>query len=126
MACVWESHTTTGQGVACACGRAASSGFPAIVRGIFWKRCNREGAISGMVIGLLFTASYIVYFKFLGGTSDQLWLGISPEGIGTLGMMINFVVSIGVSLGTPPPPAEVQAMGDDIRIPTGSRDAGSH
>ena len=114
------------QVVAFAFGLAASSFFPAIVLGIFWKRCNREGAISGMVVGLLFTLSYIVYFKFLGGTSDQLWMGISPEGIGTLGMMLNFIVSISVSLVTPPPPADVLAMVEDIRIPTGARDASDH
>ena len=114
------------QVVAFAFGLAASSFFPAIVLGIFWKRCNREGAVSGMIAGLLFTASYIVYFKFLGGTPDQLWLGISPEGIGTLGMLLNFAVSIVVSQLTPPPPEHVLAMVDDIRIPSGVGAAQDH
>jgi cation/acetate symporter len=108
------------QVVAFAFGLAASSFFPAIFLGIFWKRANREGAISGMISGLAFTSAYIVYFKFLGGTPDELWWGISPEGIGTLGMLLNFAVTIGVSLVTPPPPAEVQAMVDEIRLPSGA------
>ena len=108
------------QVVAFAFGLAASSFFPAILLGIFWKRTNREGAISGMVTGLLFTTAYIVYFKFLGGTPDQLWFGISPEGIGTVGMMINMVVTVAVSLATPPPPTEIQDLVDEIRLPTGA------
>ncbi|MEN0061329.1 MAG: sodium:solute symporter family protein [Myxococcota bacterium] len=108
------------QVVAFAFGLAASSFFPAILLGIFWKRANREGAVSGMVVGLLFTIAYIVYFKFLGGSPDDYWLGISPEGIGTVGMLINLAVSIGVSLLTAPPPPHVQSMVDDIRLPTGA------
>ena len=103
--------------VAFAFGLAASSFFPAILLGIFYKRMNREGAIAGMVTGLVFTASYIIYFKFLGGTPDEWWFGVSPEGIGTLGMLINFAVSMAVCHVTEAPPKAVQDMVDDIRIP---------
>ena len=105
------------QVVAFAFGLAAASFFPAIVLGIFYKRMNMEGAVAGMLIGLIFTASYIIYFKFGGGTPDQYWFGISPEGIGTLGMVINTVVALIVSRFTPPPPTEVQEMVEQIRIP---------
>ena len=108
------------QVVAFAFGLAASSFFPAILLGIFWKRTNREGAIAGMAAGLTLTTAYIVYFKFMGGTPDQLWFGISPEGIGTLGMLLNLVITISVSLATPPPPPEVQQMVEDIRLPSGA------
>jgi cation/acetate symporter len=77
------------QVVAFAFGLACSSFFPAIILGIFVKRANREGVVSGMLAGIIFTASYIIYFKFMGGTPDQLWFGISPEGIGALGMLIS-------------------------------------
>jgi cation/acetate symporter len=108
--------------VAFAFGLAASSFFPAIILGIFWKRATREGAVAGMVTGLLFTALYISYFKFglpgLGkGPADGHWFGISPEGIGTLGMVINFVVAIVVSLGTKPPPAEIVDLVERVRLP---------
>ena len=109
-----------GQVVAFAFGLAASSFFPAIVMGIFSKRMNKAGAISGMIVGITFTATYIIYFKFINpaqNTPAHWWWGISPEGIGTLGMMMNFVVSIVVSALTPPPPVEVQALVDDIRVP---------
>jgi cation/acetate symporter len=71
-----------------------------------------------MLAGLVFTTTYIVYFKYLGGTNDQWWFGISPEGIGTLGMVLNFVVSGTVSAFTPPPPPEVQATVESIRVPS--------
>ena len=106
--------------VAIAFGLAASSFFPAIILGIFSKRVNREGAVAGMITGLLFTTSYIVYFKFLFPETNNAahwWFGISPEGIGTLGMIVNFVVSIAVSLFTPPPPRDVQEMVARIRLP---------
>ncbi len=109
-----------GQVVAFAFGLAASSFFPAIVMGIFSKRMNKAGAVSGMIVGITFTAAYIVYFKFINpsqNTPAHWWWGISPEGIGTLGMVLNFIVSITVSALTPPPPAEVQALVDDIRVP---------
>ncbi len=108
------------QVVAFAFGLAASSFFPAIILGIFVKRANREGVVSGMLVGIIFTASYIIYFKFMGGTPDQLWFGISPEGIGALGMVINFVVAFVVSRFTPPPPKDVQELVEHIRVPAGS------
>ena len=108
------------QVVAFAFGLAAASFFPAILMGIFSKRMNKEGAISGMLAGLLVTATYIIYFKFINpeaNTSENWWFGISPEGIGTLGMMINFTVSYVVSRFTPSPSKEVQDMVESIRTP---------
>lgn len=109
------------QVVALAFGLAASSFFPAIILGIFDKKMNREGAITGMIVGVLFTICYIFYFKpQLGGpgTPDGYWFGISPEGIGTLGMLINFVVAIVVSRITRPVPAAIQDLVEDIRYPS--------
>lgn len=106
--------------VAFAFGLAASSFFPVIIMGIFSKRMNKQGAIAGMIVGLIFTISYIVYFKLYNpeaNTVENWWFGISPEGIGTLGMLFNFIVSITVSFFTPPPPPEVQEMVEMIRFP---------
>jgi len=108
------------QVVAFAFGLAAASFFPAIVLGIFSKRMNRQGAVSGMVVGIAFTAAYIIYFKFVNpgaNTADHWLFGISPEGIGALGMLLNFAVSLSVSRLTAPPPADVQAMVETIRVP---------
>jgi cation/acetate symporter len=105
------------QVVAFAFGLAAASFFPAIVMGIFSERMNKYGAITGMLVGLIFTGLYILYFKFWGGTPDQYWFGISPEGIGTLGMLFNFAVAILVSFLTPGPPLGIKKMVQDIRIP---------
>ncbi len=108
------------QVVAFAFGLAASSFFPIIILGIFWKRMNQEGAISGMLSGIAFTAGYIIYFKFVNpaaNTKNSWFLGISPEGIGTIGMTINFVVSIVVSLLTPPPPKHIGELVERIRVP---------
>ncbi len=114
------------QVVAFAFGLAAASFFPAIMLGIFSKRANREGVVTGMIVGIGFTFAYIVYFKFMGGTADQYWFGVSPEGIGTLGAVLNFVVATVISRFTPPPPDEVQAMVEDIRVPRGAGEASSH
>lgn len=114
------------QVVAFAFGLAASTFFPAIILGIFTTRANREGVVAGMLAGLVFTSAYIVYFKFLGGTPDQWLMGISPEGIGAVGMAINFVVAGLVTRVTPPPPAEVQAMVEEIRVPSGAGAAAEH
>ena len=103
--------------VAFAFGLAASSFFPAIFLGIFWKRFNMPGAITGMLCGIGFTTWYILEFKFFGGAKADWWLGISPEGIGTLGMLINFAVAIPIALCTSPPPESVQKMVEDIRVP---------
>ena len=109
--------------VAFAFGLAASSFFPAIILGIFSKRTTSEGAILGMIAGITFTASYIVYFKFVQpelNSAEFWWFGISPEGIGTVGMMLNFVIAMTVSRFTPPPPPHVQALVDRIRVPRGA------
>ena len=111
------------QVVALAFGLAASSFFPAIILGIFDKRMNREGALTGMILGIVFTTSYIIYFKpQLGGPglAEDFWWGISPEGIGTLGMLLNFTVALIVSRLTSPPPAEVVELTERIRTPRGS------
>ncbi|MDF1740412.1 MAG: cation acetate symporter [Verrucomicrobiales bacterium] len=106
--------------VAFAFGLAAASFFPVIILGIFSKRMNREGAILGMVVGIVFTAGYIIFFKFISpelNTKENWLFGISPEGIGTLGMIINFAVSLVVSRFTPAPPKDVVAMIESIRQP---------
>lgn len=105
--------------VALAFGLAAASFFPAIILGIFYKRMSREGAITGMVVGLLFTLGYIIYFKFLGGTKEQWWFGISPEGIGTVGMMLNLITALIINKFTPDPPEEIQQIVEEIRYPRG-------
>ena len=110
------------QVVALAFGLAAASFFPAIVMGIFSTRINKEGAIAGIVSGLLFTIGYIVYFKFISpelNTAENWWFGISPEGIGTLGMLINFLVAGAVSYLTPVPPQNVIDLVREIRVPKG-------
>ncbi|MHA6249144.1 sodium:solute symporter family protein [Pontibacter sp. CAU 1760] len=115
--------------VAFAFGLAAASFFPVIIMGIFSKRMNKEGAIWGMVIGLIFTVAYISYFKFISPEANQpanWWFGISPEGIGTLGMLLNFAVSFAISRLTPPPPAYIQDLVEDIRIPRGAGVATVH
>lgn len=108
------------QVVAFAFGLAAASFFPAIVLGIFQKRMNKEGAIAGMIVGFLFTAIYIIYFKIINPAADNAdsWLlGISPEGIGSLGTLANLVVALIVARFTPEPPAEVQEIVENIRLP---------
>ena len=108
------------QVVAYAFGLAAASFFPAIVLGIFQKRMNKQGAIAGMISGFFFTAGYIVFFKTLYPSLDNAggwWLGISPEGIGTLGTIVNLIVSYLVSRFTPEPPIEVQEIVQNIRLP---------
>jgi cation/acetate symporter len=115
--------------VAFAFGLAAASFFPIIILGIFSTRINREGAIAGMISGLVFTISYISFFKFIQpelNTVDHWWLGISPEGIGSLGMLLNFAVCYLVSLFTPPPPQHVQDLIQEIRIPKGAGAAQDH
>ncbi len=108
--------------VAFAFGLAASSFFPTLLMGIFSKRMNKYGAIAGLVSGMSFTLGYIVYFQFMTTSKDYLW-GITPEGIGFLGMFVNFIVAFIVSAVTPPPPKEIQEMVADIRIPQGAGDA---
>jgi cation/acetate symporter len=108
------------QVVAFAFGLAASSFFPLIMMGIFWKRATKEGAISGMLVGIVFTAGYIIYFKFMNpamNTAEHWWWGISPEGIGTIGMLLNFAVIWGVSMVTKAPPQAVQDLVANLRYP---------
>ena len=108
------------QTVAFAFGLAASSFFPVILMGIFYKRMNKEGAIAGMAAGIIFTASYIIYFTFLNpdlNSAEHWWFGISPEGIGTLGMLLNFVVAIAVSRFTAEPPKAILELVEEIRVP---------
>ncbi|MCZ4309194.1 MULTISPECIES: sodium:solute symporter family protein [Vibrio] len=117
------------QVVAFAFGLAAASFFPAIILGIFYKKMNKEGAIAGMLSGIAFTASYIIYFKFINpaaSTPENWWFGISPEGIGTLGMCLNFVVSIAVNKVTAEVPQDVQDMVENIRYPKGAGEAHDH
>jgi cation/acetate symporter len=112
--------------VALAFGLAAASFFPAIILGIFTKKMNKEGAISGMIVGVLAMLIYMLKFKFNwfgGGSREDWWLGISPEGFGTVAMIINFIVSIVISKFTPDPPKEVQEIVANIRIPSGAGEA---
>jgi len=115
--------------VAFAFGLAASSFFPAIIMGIFSKRMNNKGAISGMISGIVFTMAYIIYFKFVNPAvnhSDNWFLGISPEGIGTIGMCINFLVAFVVFKMTDDAPQEIQDLVENIRFPKGAGEASAH
>lgn len=115
--------------VAFAFGLAAASFFPVIILGIFSTRINKEGAIVGMISGLIFTIGYITYFKFISpefNTLDHWWFGISPEGIGSVGMLLNFVMCYFVSKFTPAPPQQVQDLIQEIRIPKGAGSAQNH
>ncbi len=121
------------QVVAFAFGLAAASFFPAIILGIFSKRINKEGALSGMIVGLVFTAGYIIYFNgvFVATFAENIpenWLfGISPEGIGAVGMVLNFIIAVVVSQFTPAPPQSIREMVEDIRVPRGAGKAtGTH
>jgi cation/acetate symporter len=115
--------------VAFAFGLAAASFFPVIILGIFSTRINKEGAIAGMISGLIFTLAYITYFKFISpelNNLDHWWFGVSPEGIGSVGMLINFVMCYFVSKFTPAPPQHVQDLIQEIRIPKGAGSAQNH
>lgn len=121
--------------VALAFGLAAASFFPAIILGIFYKRMNKQGAIAGMVVGLSIMLFYMLKFKFglfdggktaVAGLQENWWWGISPEGIGSVAMLINFAVALIVNYFTPPPPEDVQMMVEDIRIPQGASAAQAH
>lgn len=118
--------------VAFAFGLAAASFFPAIILGIFYKKMNKEGAIAGMLAGMVFTIGYIIYFKgiFITPMAANIpanwWFGISPEGIGTVGMVVNFVVAFLVSKVTKEVPQDVQEIVESIRYPKGSGAATHH
>jgi cation/acetate symporter len=112
--------------VAFAFGLAASSFFPVIIMGIFNQRMNKEGAIAGMITGIVFTSAYIVNFKFINpeaNTPDNWLFGISPEGIGTIGMLLNFLVAFIVMKFTPAPPEEIRDLVENIRYPRGATEA---
>lgn len=121
--------------VALAFGLAAASFFPAIVLGIFYKKMNKEGAIAGMVVGITLMLFYMLKFKFgvfdggkaaVAGLQKDWWFGISPEGFGSIAMIVNFIVSIVIMKFTPDPPIEVQNIVEDIRIPSGAGEASDH
>jgi cation/acetate symporter len=121
--------------VALAFGLAAASFFPAIILGIFYKKMNKEGAISGMIVGMLFMLFYMLKFKFgifdggkeaVPGLESSWWFGISPEGFGTVAMLVNFAVALLVNMFTPEPPQEVQDIVENIRIPSGAGEATGH
>ena len=118
--------------VALAFGLAAASLFPAIILGIFDKKMNKEGAIAGMVVGLLLMIYYMLKFKFglfdggkdaVAGLKEGWWFGISPEGFGTIAMIVNFAVAFTVKSFTPAPPQDVQDIVEHIRIPSGAGEA---
>lgn len=121
--------------VALAFGLAAASFFPAIVLGIFYKRMNKEGAVTGMIVGITLMLFYMLKFKFgvfdggkemVAGLQKDWWFGISPEGFGSIAMVVNFVVAIIVNRFTPPPPQYVQDIVENIRIPSGAGEASDH
>ena len=115
--------------VALAFGLAAASFFPAIILGIFYKKMNKEGATAGMVAGILIMLYYMLRFKFDmfgGGDSSDWWFGISPEGFGTVAMLLNFIVSLSVSALFKDPPIEVQEIVENIRLPKNAGRANSH
>ncbi|MDA0774372.1 MAG: cation acetate symporter [Bacteroidetes bacterium] len=121
--------------VALAFGLAAASFFPAIILGIFYKKMNREGAISGMIVGITLMLFYMLKFKFglfdggktvVAELQESWWWGISPEGFGSIAMVVNFIVALTVNQFYPPPPKEVQALVEEIRIPRGAGSAHQH
>lgn len=115
--------------VALAFGLAAASFFPAIILGIFDKRMNKEGAISGMVVGIILMLFYMMKYKldmFGGGTKEDWWFGTSPEGFGTVAMIVNVVISLVVSRVTAAPPKDVVDIVESIRIPSGAGEASVH
>ncbi len=108
------------QVVAFAFGLAAASFFPCILMGVFNKKMNKEGAMAGMIVGIVFVAAYITYFKYINpaiNNKDGWWLGISPEGIGTVGAMLNFITMYVVSKFTKEPPQEIQDLVANLRYP---------
>ncbi len=114
------------QVVAFAFGLAAAAFFPTIILGIFDKRMNKEGAIAGILTGLIFTFGYIVYFVFLGGDKADYLLGIAPTGIGTIGTILHLVVALVISRITPAPPQEIQELVEQIRLPNNAGQAHDH
>ncbi|WP_321314341.1 sodium:solute symporter family protein [Halarcobacter sp.] len=114
------------QVVAFAFGLAAAAFFPTIILGIFDKRMNKEGAIAGILTGLIFTFGYIIYFVFMGGAKEDYFLGIAPTGIGTIGTILHLIVAFVVSRMTPEPPQDVQNLVESIRLPNNAGEAHDH
>ena len=114
------------QVVALAFGIACASVFPTIMLGIFYKRMNTQGAIAGMLTGLVVTVGYMWYFVFGGGNSADYFMGIGPGGFGTIGMILHFIVAVVVAHMTPEPPQEIQDIVEDLRIPRGAGEAHAH
>ena len=121
--------------VALAFGLAAASFFPAIILGIFYKKMNKEGAVAGMVVGMALMIFYMLKFKFgifdggkevVDSLKGDWWFGISPEGFGTIAMIVNFIVALVVNRFTPEPPQDVQEIVENIRIPSGAGEATGH
>ena len=121
--------------VALAFGLAAASFFPAIILGIFYKKMNKEGAVAGMVVGMALMIFYMLKFKFgvfdggkevVDSLKPDWWFGISPEGFGTIAMIVNFIVALVVNRFTPEPPQDVQEIVENIRIPSGAGEATGH
>jgi len=114
------------QVVAFAFGLAAAAFFPTIILGVFDKRMNKEGAIAGILTGLIFTFGYIIYFVFMGGDKADYFLGIAPTGIGTIGTILHLIVAFVVSRMTPEPPQDVQDLVESIRLPNNAGEAHDH
>jgi len=117
--------------VALAFGLAAASFFPAIILGIFYKKMNKEGAVAGMIVGITAMLLYMIKYKLgwfdvIVPNKSEWWFGISPEGFGSVAMILNFIVSIVIMKFTPDPPENVQEIVEKIRIPSGARDAVGH
>ena len=121
--------------VALAFGLAASSIFPALMMGVYFKRINKEGAIAGMIAGISVTLFYVFQHKgimfipgteYLGDMSPNWFLGIEPNAFGAVGAVINFVVAYGVSRVTAAPPEHIQHLVEDIRVPAGAGSAQAH
>jgi len=114
------------QVVALAFGIASAAFFPTIILGVFDKRMNKEGAIAGILTGLVVTIGYAIYFIWGPGTPDEYFLGISPASFGTIGTILHVIVAFGISRMTPPPPQEIQDLVESIRIPSGVGEAVDH
>jgi cation/acetate symporter len=114
------------QVVALAFGIAAAAFFPTIILGVFDKRMNKEGAIAGILVGLLSTVGYAWYFIWGGGTPDGYFLGIAPASFGTVGTILHLVVALVVSRMTPEPPQEIQDLVESIRLPNNAGEAHDH
>lgn len=121
--------------VALAFGLAASSFFPAIILGVFYKKMSKEGAVSGMIVGILIMCLYILKYKFgffdggleaVASLKEDWWFGISPEGFGSIAMLVNFIVALTVNAFVKPAPKEIQELVENIRIPSGAGNAVNH